>query len=162
MTIVDAELGDKSDIPGSDANSSTSSSSCPSFDVTCVKGLLTNEPDHVYRFQPNNLDAKAPERLSFAELADKWNHSEKDRKRDYGSFPEVRGATAKGRFTQCTLRCMCDYCNEGEPVELHCRPYPFGETGEVRDLSSGLIARQPLTHSRYWYMNSTSVARNGL
>lgn len=111
-----------------------SSKGFPTIDVTCIKGLLKHEPDHVYRFQPDDLNANAPERPSFEELADQWKHAPEDRRNDHGSFPEIRGRRARRRFTQCTLRCMCHSCEEGDPVDIVCRPHPFVHTGKGEDM----------------------------
>lgn len=122
----------------------------PPFDISCVKQLLTHEPDHVYYFRPDDPDARAPERLSFTELMEEWKHADPARKKDHGSFPEVRRRREIYRFARCILRCTCNYCNEGDPVDLQCRPHPFGDN--ARDMVSrnlDLCAARILTDLRF-------------
>lgn len=105
----------------------------PATNISCVRGLLTCEPDHVYRFNPNNLNSHAPERPSFMELVEDWQRADKRRRDDGGSFPEVRRRRAADHFLECTVRCMCDACSEGEAVELDCKPRKFGSAKDAQD-----------------------------
>lgn len=122
-------------LQGSDRilSSPVGSTPLPAVSIRCVRDLLSREPDHVYRFDPNNLNAHAPERPSFMELVKDWRRADKQRRDDGGSFPEVRRKRAADHFIDCTLRCMCDICSEGEAVQLDCKPRRFGSAKDVQD-----------------------------
>lgn len=118
--------------PSSSA-SNTPPSASDTSNIRCVQFLLKHEPDHVYRFRPNNLAAHVSKRPSFAKLIERWQCASKQRREDGGSFPEVRRRSASNHFNECILRCMCDTCNEGEAVELFCQPRKLGHEKDTQD-----------------------------
>lgn len=119
--------------PDHELSSPMSSTPLQIAPIRCVRDLLSREPDRVYRFNPGNHNAHAPERRSFIELVKDWERADKQHRDDGGSFPEVRRKRAADHFTECTLCCMCDTCSEGEAVELDCKPRRFGSAKDIQD-----------------------------
>ncbi|KAM0722775.1 hypothetical protein Q7P37_002217 [Cladosporium fusiforme] len=108
------------------------SSSPDSSAYLCIEDILQKVPDSVYRFRPDDLDDHAAGRQSFNDLLYDWQCASKDRKRDGGSFPEVRKKKSQNSipFIKCILRCTCERCRNGLARDLTCKPFDFGDGNE--------------------------------
>lgn len=107
----------------------------------CVARLRDINPAEVYCFQTGNHDAKAFGNRSFNQLRTDWNNASQHAKDDYNSFPEIRGrgALVRESFRSRLVRCVCNDCNQGHAVHLHCKPYRFGKQ-QVGNSNVNLVA----------------------
>ncbi|KAM0722524.1 hypothetical protein Q7P37_001965 [Cladosporium fusiforme] len=95
----------------------------------CIKELLANALDTVYHFRLSDHDDHATGRWSFNQLVREWQKASNERKRDGGSFPQIRKVSKYGfslPFSKCILYCTCADCNAGKAEKVHCHPYDFG------------------------------------
>lgn len=117
-------------ISSADSNASTSHPD-PSF-CPCVHELFREAPDSVYRFRQKEKNESAPGRWSFNELVAQWQNASDEKKRDHGSFPDIRKANSVlvNPFVECMLCCACEECESRDEKPLRCRPCKFGDKGE--------------------------------
>lgn len=102
----------------------------------CAATLRDFNPTEVYCFISGDHNARAFGKQSFNQLIVDWNDAPQHTKDDYSSFPEVRGrgALVREAFKDCIVRCVCNKCNQGSAVHLHCKPYQFGKQQVSRQI----------------------------